>query len=499
MTAQILSLFPFSRPRTFDWSQQELSEFYRVEHALVQSGMQIETDRGVSDEGDPWFVFCRKEDGEVIVHFARFDGRYIVSSPSFSGIAAGNDFAQLVKDLISRHPLVHSGKRSSNSNVFLHPTALLIALVATAFFKSGEASAHEGDQSGSEGRESRNASGFGSGSLPSLGGSHKVTVALEASHVAIIVSAAIYAISSQDFASSPEADPTRYTTVLFDIDSAFSLNGDVKAALGPADQLDTADASQAMRMAHHDVMDLLAVVAVLSDVTSLNAITYAFDWNSGDPSPSHLPDEIAFHSLEESIPISNPGMTADSKGAIILELVKGHTEIPSIKTMETGGEKLQSVEILHALPQVLQPFLAESLHLAINQNSDGVLLALKIQPVDLQTSEASKSTDGLAPVEPVASAGETHTFAEPVSSPTSLTGLLTQSEKSIVVDLIEQFISHTPDYKVLVVDNNVIFYDLHAVNVGDTTLTAMTWDFVDGVSISLVAPSSNFHLESAVA
>ena len=28
--------------------------------ALIQAGLKIDTERGVSDEGDPWFAFCRR-------------------------------------------------------------------------------------------------------------------------------------------------------------------------------------------------------------------------------------------------------------------------------------------------------------------------------------------------------------------------------------------------------------------------------------------------------
>ena len=74
-----------ARPSSNDWTQQELAEFYRVESALLQGGLLVTTDRGVSDEGDPWFVFCRSDTEEVIAHFARIEGCYLVASSAFSG------------------------------------------------------------------------------------------------------------------------------------------------------------------------------------------------------------------------------------------------------------------------------------------------------------------------------------------------------------------------------------------------------------------------------
>src|SRR5262245_56577718 len=126
-----------------DWSAQELAEFYRVESALDQAVLNIDTDRGVSDEGDPWFAFCRRDDGEVIVHIARIGGFYALAGPAYEGIVYGSDIGTLVRDLIGRYPLVQvpGNKGRSPSKVFLHPAALLAAVVATAFFKSSEARA----------------------------------------------------------------------------------------------------------------------------------------------------------------------------------------------------------------------------------------------------------------------------------------------------------------------------------------------------------------------
>lgn len=143
MAAENVSfLFPTHR-RSNDWTSHELAEFYRVEGALIQGGMRIITDRGLSDEGDPWFVFCREDSGEPVVHFARIDGQYIIASPAYEGVARGLDFKPMVRDLISRHKLAPV-KTSEKSNIFMHPAALLIVLVGVAFFKTpSEAQASE--------------------------------------------------------------------------------------------------------------------------------------------------------------------------------------------------------------------------------------------------------------------------------------------------------------------------------------------------------------------
>src|SRR5271169_4819686 len=101
--------------RSADWNQQELAEFYRVESALLQGGLSVTTDRGVSDEGDPWFVFCRSDSEEVVAHFARIGDEYLIISSLHAGVARGRDFRMLVREMIEMHPLMLPLKRSQGN------------------------------------------------------------------------------------------------------------------------------------------------------------------------------------------------------------------------------------------------------------------------------------------------------------------------------------------------------------------------------------------------
>jgi hypothetical protein len=149
----LLSYFG-SRSRERDWTQQELAEFYRVENTLVQHALAVSTDRGISDEGDPWFVFCRADDEEVIAHIARIGGQYVVVSSAFSGIARGSDFRTLIHALMEAHPLMLPSRSGQAKKVLLHPTALLSALVATAFLISAEKGAPLEHVSSGDGQKS---------------------------------------------------------------------------------------------------------------------------------------------------------------------------------------------------------------------------------------------------------------------------------------------------------------------------------------------------------
>lgn len=132
--AQIIGLFTAGAEKRLkrDWSNQDLAELYRVESALAQAGIHIETERGTSDEGDPWFVFCHSDSGDVIVHFARIDGRYVIAAPILARPLKGPDLTTIVRRFVTDNPLsIPSSNTTLQGNVILHPAALLTIFVAT--------------------------------------------------------------------------------------------------------------------------------------------------------------------------------------------------------------------------------------------------------------------------------------------------------------------------------------------------------------------------------
>lgn len=122
-----------------DWSNQELSDLYRAISALNQAGIRIETERGVTDEGDPWMVFCRT-DGEVFIHFCRLAGGYLLDSPALTEPLRGNNFTALI-DLFIKQASPASAPNVvafRASKVLLHPAALLTILVWSLYISSGD-------------------------------------------------------------------------------------------------------------------------------------------------------------------------------------------------------------------------------------------------------------------------------------------------------------------------------------------------------------------------
>jgi hypothetical protein len=132
--AQIIGLFSAGaeKRQKRDWSNQDIAELYRVESALIQAGLHVETERGTSDEGDPWFVFCHRDGGDVIVHFARIDGRYVIAAPVLARPLSGTDLNAIVRRFVSDNPVsIPSPNATLRGNVILHPAALLTIFVAT--------------------------------------------------------------------------------------------------------------------------------------------------------------------------------------------------------------------------------------------------------------------------------------------------------------------------------------------------------------------------------
>jgi hypothetical protein len=127
-----------------DWSNQELASIYRVRSLLEAAGVSTVVERGLSDEGDPWCVFCRA-DGEVFLHLCRIDGRYLLDSPELARPLAGDSFADLVGAFSPGALAGQAGappprgrvvRLDRDDNVLLHPATMLAALVWTILLKS---------------------------------------------------------------------------------------------------------------------------------------------------------------------------------------------------------------------------------------------------------------------------------------------------------------------------------------------------------------------------
>jgi hypothetical protein len=98
------------------WSKLELTHFYGAVSALVRVGIAVELDGGLTDEGEPWLVCCDADSGEVLVHFARINGKYIACASIFNYSLTARELPDLVARFIDRCPgnRVESLNRRSN-------------------------------------------------------------------------------------------------------------------------------------------------------------------------------------------------------------------------------------------------------------------------------------------------------------------------------------------------------------------------------------------------
>ncbi len=136
MASQVVAFLRRSRRGT-DWSQEEIAELYRIEHALLQARFSLETDRGVSDEGDPWFVFCRA-DGEVLVHITRSDEGYLLFGLGLPAPLTGRMIGDISKSFVNQIPLNIPVKRQDGPQLFVHPAAALAIIVGMIFLANDD-------------------------------------------------------------------------------------------------------------------------------------------------------------------------------------------------------------------------------------------------------------------------------------------------------------------------------------------------------------------------
>ncbi|MGF1446370.1 MAG: hypothetical protein ACFBRM_09235 [Pikeienuella sp.] len=126
MTASLVPLFQARR----GWTNDERAQFARIERMLQDAGFGIEVEHGVTEEGEPWCVFCAASTGDVIIHVACIDGRFMFDSTALPRPIEGASFQRCAErffdDLALPAPL-----NQRRGQVYLHPSALLASLFIT--------------------------------------------------------------------------------------------------------------------------------------------------------------------------------------------------------------------------------------------------------------------------------------------------------------------------------------------------------------------------------
>ena len=489
------------------WSPRELGEFYRVEAILVQSGLRIDTEQGISDEGDPWFAFCRADHGDVIVHIARIRGVYVLASPWYERAASGSDISALVHDLVARHPLINAAKgtRLRGSNIYLHPAALLVTIVATAFFKSTEARALTNNQKLSDTR------GGSTAIKPEfVTEGHSKTIVLDAAQSAIILSAVAMAIHHDELTTtenllsdSDHLDFLAPTSEAFGINSV-STGTNVELPINPEfSKIGSAPERALEDVAHNPAVDkALPLIAILTDISnSLATHTHA---NSDAPAATSNVSPMLIitfgapgteNNLLPDIQVAKIGYP-DASGRVETHAFSGPSELSATLVGAVQGSLPDQV------PKVLVGVLQDAVHSAIdarpleNEKSPFANMLFDLFMGHQPDAHPGALADAV-PSHQTFDTSSLHTPLSETSSPpppaSEATAAETTQTAADVINALGYFLDHTPNWLVTNADHGIVVYDADAAGRSSGELISVTFDFADGSTLSLVGLPAALH------
>ncbi|HJV43180.1 hypothetical protein [Caulobacter sp.] len=491
MAAQVLSFFqrsPRYTPAPADWSQQELAEFYRVEAALSRAGIRVGTDRGLSDEKEPWFVFYRTDDGEVVIHFARIDGEYLIAGPAYEEIARGFDFSSMVRNMVARHPLIRRSDRGDN--IALHPAALLVAVVGTAFFKTGEARAAETGAANAPSHarptllSSSSSAGLTGGAAPVAAASGMAqpvydTVQLPANQAVLVLAAALLAADFTVDAAS--LDPAAQAT-LASAAASLEFNAPVAPIVTSGEADGTGVAAHAAAVANTPVQ---TVSSVLSLVALLSTLPQTADAPAAPELAPSVPDS-ARHEVALS-PLPAPALHDGADWSLEVRLAAG--SLPSIEAVQlvrslvgdaAAAQKITVIEV-SKLPDVLAEIISRGEHVQV--------APVTAQPAEALTETPATSATGETPV----SSGHDTVTAPSTDAQTPAAHSAIMSE-DLVKQFIDYFIAHTDHVAMMMNGSQVVIYDPLVMSNPSAIdhIVSLNFELADHSQINLVGASDAF-------
>lgn len=133
-----------------DWTMAERARLQEVADRLSASGVHVEVIFGATDEGDPWCVVT-DGDGDVLIHVARIDGRFVVHSAVDDAVNEDVDLHTALRDQLDMTEAAMSPQSATILPFGLtarQGQTFLALIAATAFFYEtaaggGEAQAAE--------------------------------------------------------------------------------------------------------------------------------------------------------------------------------------------------------------------------------------------------------------------------------------------------------------------------------------------------------------------
>jgi hypothetical protein len=489
MNANILPLL-FKSPARGDWTQQELAEFYRVETILMQSGISLDTDRGVSDEGDPWFVFCRPETGDVIIHFARHGSEYIAAGGGIDRVLRGRSFRDIVDAFVAEQPLVMR-RPAGDPKVFLHPAALLSAFVATAFFLFMGADVEAAEAQGADAakaapRDALPASFQALLEAAGLIGNREAWIALGAVTVALTVAmfeftdAPARAGESDLFADAGEAQRAEHAAL-----AAMLNEGEFGSFEGRAARRAEAMNAAAQEAAAQEEDQQPALHANETTRLARNAAEeapFSTEWKSADqtlivaaradaPQVSPSLDDAA--SMEEE---------AAAQTARHEETTASHAEPSESQALQIVQESMAAQFAQHSSVEVLSPAmmnaLASAMHADFFQTGAFAAVVVAVEAEDAVSAQQVGFAAQRADMAYDASSDRFAIFEEHGSPDTAL-------------EALEWFAAANPDYKVVSLGRNVIVFDWADLAAGKQ-LHVHVWAMDDGSTVNIIGSLPDF-------
>ncbi|HWW47021.1 MAG TPA: hypothetical protein VNZ94_04190 [Xanthobacteraceae bacterium] len=487
MPAHVVSFF--RSKRSLDWSNEELAQLYRVENALTQLGMVVEVERGLTDEGDPWFVYC-KADGDIIVHIARYDGAYLLIAPSLQIASSARSFTDLVQSFVQQFPL--SVPVRTGGNVLFHPAALMTMLVAAVYFSNEQLQAAQFDLPDEEGGDGEDASWLSQWVTGAPGTSHQDAnnsrIEQLTNHLSAylnVLGAAMAVVLGLNFdAVSAQLTPISFHTegpqsaklvsdsgfVLPDLEkvvSSHSVRGEAA--------IDTAEVAPPVLVQTAELEIETAPTQTRHDLP--NEVMRLFD--AGGKSIEYFGGSLAVAEAGPSI------VVADAVSPARTAAKTAHTDLAKVSSKK-GGEEAGHSEAGNAAPaatateQRSDPAPSTTTEkypptVVISVEEFNALLSTKMaQDAALEHSTTKTTTTTVTAA----------TVPPPAAYPEQVLEVLIFDQ--IAADKVKQFLKSHDKAAVVIHEQDIKVVDTPTADASTVEVVLQTWDFASGGSISLV-------------
>lgn len=506
MSANVVSLF--SRPRRVrEWGRQEVAEFYRVRDILSKSGIALDTEQGFSDEGDPWFVFCRSDTGDVVAHFARIDDLYVIGIPPLGDrVLRGLNFRSLIDAFLSGQPDVVVIPQSSDNvrRLVIHPNALMVAFVATVLLLSdglkGSASAAE-----TSGDQPTNSSS--SGRLPFFDWGHYQRLTSRDSGwdcertLAMVVAVVMASVVGNHFDLFDKA------TQALDAAGLKMLGGSsdkalLRAAIADSDTSvahvphDVSASAEAFYQAHvgHDIVDPLRtlVEGELTKMLSAEA-NVAADFSRSDPAANFHFTEAEPGIVDQALQfIGNMAQSSPEAAVSLYEQV-----LTLLQDLVDSADKLPA----HVAPEQLLSMINDLVQTAglVSENVgssnftlDSAALVIEISgPSTIDTAalfipESSEPLELISPPPAPMAAPIDDASASTIAVASVSTPVVEVAGMSSIMASLRAFVSIAQEVDVLVDNDTIVFVDRSDKEGGSDLQIGSVWKMQNDVTVMII-------------